>query len=237
VSVIWHDLECGGYTADLAFWRSLASARGGPVLDIGAGTGRVTLDLARTGVEVTALDNDPDLLVELRRRAVGLPVVTVCADARAFSLPGRFALCVMPMQTLQLLGGSRGRARFWRCVRRHLAPGGLLAAAIAGELDPFDVATGALAPLPDVCECEGVVYSSLPTAVRADAGGFVLERDREIVERDGTLTRARDRIRLDDVNADQLEAEAQAAGLNKVGRAEIAPTDDHVGSQVVMFGG
>jgi SAM-dependent methyltransferase len=237
VSVIWHDLECGGYTADLAFWRTLASARGGPVLDIGAGTGRVTLDLARTGFEVTALDNDPDLLAELRRRAGGLPVVTVCADARAFALPERFALCVMPMQTIQLLGGSRGRVGFWQCARRHLAPGGLLAAAIADELDPFDVATGALAPLPDVCERDGMVYSSLPTAVRADADGFVLEREREVVDRDGTLTRARDSIRLDDVSADQLEAEAQGVGLTKVGRAEIAETEDHVGSRVVMFSG
>ncbi len=237
MSVIWHDLECGGYTADLAFWRSLASARGGPVLDIGAGTGRVALDLARAGVEVTALDHDPDLLEELRRRAVDLHVDTVCADARRFSLPGRFALCLVPMQTIQLLGGSRGRAGFWRCARQHLAPGGMLAAAIADELDPFDVAAGAPALLPDVCERDGIVYSSLPTAVRADGDGFVLEREREIVARDGTLSRESDRIRLDDVSADQLEAEAQAAGLNKVGRAEIAATDDHVGSRVVMFGG
>jgi SAM-dependent methyltransferase len=237
VSVIWHDLECGGYTADLAFWRTLASARGGPVLDVGAGTGRVTLDLARAGVEVTALDNDPDLLAELRRRAEGLPVATVCADARAFSLPGRFALCLVPMQTTQLLGGPRGRAGFWRCAGQHLAPGGMLAAAIADELDPFDIAAGAQAPLPDVCEHDGVVYSSLPTAVRADGDGFVLEREREVVARDGTLTRASDRIRLDDVSAGQLEAEAQAAGMNKLGRAEIAATDDHVGSRVVMLGG
>ncbi len=237
MSVIWHDLECGSYTADLAFWRSLVSARGGPVLDIGAGTGRVTLDLARTGVDVTALDSDPDLVAELRRRAAALPVVTVCADARGFTLPERFALCLMPMQTIQLLGGPPGRAGFWRCARRHLAPGGLVAVAIADGLEPFDVATGALAPLPDVCERDGIVYSSLPTAVRADGAGFVLEREREIVHRDGTLTRARDRVRLDDVSADQLEGEAQAAGLNKVGRAEIAATEDHVGSRVVMFSG
>ena len=55
-----------------------------------------------------------------------------------------------------------------------LALFGLLALAIADELDTFDVATGALAPLPDVCERDGVVYSSRPTAVRADGDGFVL---------------------------------------------------------------
>jgi SAM-dependent methyltransferase len=237
VSVIWHDLECGGYTADLSLWRSLAAEYGGPVLEIGAGSGRVTLDLARTGLEVTALDRDPDLLAELRRRAGELAVVTVCGDARDFSLGQRFPLCLTPMQTIQLLGGAAGRAGFWRCARAHLSPGGLLALAIADELDTFDVATGALAPLPDVCERDGVVYSSRPTAVRADGDGFVLEREREVVAADGTLSHERDRIRLDEVDSGQLEAEAQAAGLNPAGRTEIAATEDHVGSQVVMLSG
>jgi SAM-dependent methyltransferase len=237
MSVIWHDLECGSYTADLAFWRTLARRHGGPVLDIGAGTGRVTLELARAGLEVTALDSDCDLLAECRRRARGLPVDTVCADARDFALPRRFGVCIVPMQTIQLLGGAQGRSGFWRRAREHLLPGGRLAVAIAEAVDSFDVATGALPPLPDVCERDGVVYSSLPTAVRIQAGGFVLEREREVVTPDGTLSRESDRIHLDEVSADGLEREASAAGLAPVARAEIAPTDDHVGSEVVILGG
>ncbi len=50
--VRWHDLECGGYAIDLELWRELAAQAGGPVLDVGAGTGRVALDLARGGVAV-----------------------------------------------------------------------------------------------------------------------------------------------------------------------------------------
>ena len=56
LAVRWHDLECGGYDVDLPLWRELAAEAGGPVLDVGAGTGRVALDLARRGVAVTALD-------------------------------------------------------------------------------------------------------------------------------------------------------------------------------------
>ena len=58
VNAIWHDLECGAYAEDLPLWRSLASTYGDPVLDVGAGTGRVALDLARRGHRVTALDRE-----------------------------------------------------------------------------------------------------------------------------------------------------------------------------------
>src|SRR5439155_743 len=58
--VIWHDVECGAYVADLPLWRELAAACEGPILDVGAGTGRVTLDLARHGHDVVALDRDAD---------------------------------------------------------------------------------------------------------------------------------------------------------------------------------
>ncbi len=84
--VVWHDLECGAYSADRPLWRALADRsrdgdRPARVLDVGAGTGRVSLDLARTGHDVTALDLAPELLDALRTRATDLPVQTVCADA------------------------------------------------------------------------------------------------------------------------------------------------------------
>ena len=65
--VVWHDVECGRYTADLDLWRELAAGEPGPVLDVGAGTGRVALALARAGHDVTALDREPELLEALGR--------------------------------------------------------------------------------------------------------------------------------------------------------------------------
>jgi 2-polyprenyl-3-methyl-5-hydroxy-6-metoxy-1,4-benzoquinol methylase len=70
--VIWHDVECGGYGADLPLWRELAARCGGPVLEVGCGTGRVALDLARRGHSVTGVDTDPQLVTALRERAHGL---------------------------------------------------------------------------------------------------------------------------------------------------------------------
>ena len=106
-AAIWHDLECGRYDEDLSFWRQLAAKTGGPVLDVGAGTGRVTLELARAGHAVLALDLDDGLLGVLRERAADLEVRTMVGDARAFWLGEAFALCIVPMQTIQLLGGGR----------------------------------------------------------------------------------------------------------------------------------
>jgi SAM-dependent methyltransferase len=237
VNVVWHDLECGAYAADLPLWRSLAAAHGDPVLDVGAGTGRVALDLARHGHRVTALDREPVLLEELVRRAGDLELDTVLADAREFELGTEFALCVVPMQTIQLLGGSEGRSAFLRCARQHLRRGALLAVAIAEMLELYEALDEMPAPIPDICECDGVIYSSQPTAVRADRGAFVLERRREIVTAQGGHTVHEDVIRLDRVSPAELEQEASAAGLTPDGRRVVPPTRDYAGSTVVMLRG
>src|SRR3954469_24825861 len=135
LDALWHDLECGSYDEDLPLWRALAAEADGPVLDVGAGTGRVTLDLAARGVDVIALDVHAPLLAALKRRAAGLSVETVVADARTFSLARACSLILVPMQTLQLLGGSVGRAAFLRRALMHLTPGGLVAAAVADAMD------------------------------------------------------------------------------------------------------
>ena len=241
-TVIWHDLECGAYAEDLPLWRSLAASRGDPVLDVGAGTGRVTLDLVAAGYRVTALDRDPELLDALERRLgdnsriAGDISQTVIADARDFDLgERRFPLVIVPMQTIQLLGGAEGRGRFLRCAHRHLTPGGLLAAAIAEVLELYEVVDGFEMPLPDVREYDGVVYSSQPTAVRTERGGFVLERQRETVAPKGERTVEQNLIRLDGLTARGLEREGRAAGFTPAGRATVHATTDYSGSEVVML--
>jgi SAM-dependent methyltransferase len=235
-AVLWHDLECGGYAADLPLWRELADAAGGPVLDVGAGTGRVALDLAARGHEVLALDADGELLAALDQRAGDLPVRTVRADARDFALGRRFALVLVPMQTVQLLGGPAGRAAFLRCAGAHLVAGGLLAAALADALEGFD-AEHDQPPLPDVREIDGTVYASRPVAVRETGDGVVIERIREIVDPAGRRAAEGDAITLDRLDAATLGAEGEAAGLAALEPRAVPATDEYVGSTVVMLRG
>ena len=241
--VVWHDLECGVYDADLELWRMLAREAGGPVLDVGAGTGRVTLDLAHRGHEVVAFDADPVLLRALAERGAGLPVEVVAGDARELDLAGRrFPLIIVPMQTIQLFGGSRARLRFLERAARHLAPGGTLALAIADARESVggEIADGPATwerlPLPDMTEIGGVVYSSRPVMLH-DAGHCVgIERVREVIDEAGGREEETDVVYLDDVTAERIEREAVAVGLGVLPRLDVPQTDEYVGSTGVMLG-
>ena len=108
--------------------------------------------------------------------------------------------------------------------------------AIAPELELFEVVDGGLAPLPDIREVDGVVYSSLPTAVRADADGFVLERRRERISASGARSVQQDVIRLDRLTGDELESRgARRPACDRQARRKIPATDDYVGSEVVLL--
>jgi SAM-dependent methyltransferase len=195
-------------------------------MDIGAGTGRVTLALARAGIPVIAVDIEARLLEALQRRARGLPVETLTADARALP-PGRaVALIVVPMQTLQLLGGPAGRAAFLRCARERLAPGGLIAAALADPAGCFDD-EHPLPPPPEIREVAGVTYSTQLLAVTPE--GELLRR-REI---DGE--RFHVSVRLDRVSADEVAAEARELGYAPEPHREIPETERYLGSTVAML--
>ena len=234
LDVLWHDLECGAYDLDLPLWRALAAETGGLVLDVGAGTGRVSLELASDGVSVVALDAEASLLAALERRAAGLPVETVVADARDFALSRRFSLVLVPMQTLQLLGGRSGRAAFLRCALEHLEPGGLLAAALADAMDCFDE-EHEMPPPADECEIAGVRYASRLLAVVDDGGRAAIHRRREIVGPGVRNEPVEAVVRLDRVTAGEVMNEAAELGFLVEPVRHVPETEEYLGSTVVIL--
>ena len=111
---------------DIAFYLAQAEAAPGPLLEIGCGTGRVTIPLAAAGVDITGLDVSASMLDEARRKAEsqGLRINWIDADGRGFDLGRRFALIIMPFNTLQFFRNTAALAQLFRCVKSHLGDEG-----------------------------------------------------------------------------------------------------------------
>ena len=233
--VVWQDVECGAYAADLPGWERLAAACPKPILELGCGTGRVCLHLARLGHEVWAVDMDEEYLaaVESRAAADRLPVHAVQADASRLELGREFGLVIAAMQFIQMIGDQEARAGVLGWAADHLRPGGLLAAAILDGA-PEDL-QGAPAPLPDVRELDGRVYSSLPVDVSTDGPRQELRRHRQEVAPDGAMTESEHADSLWLLDADALETEGEAVGMRPRERLPVPAMDGYVGSVIVVL--
>jgi SAM-dependent methyltransferase len=133
-----YDYEYRRRRADVTFYRELARRRlgvGGRILELGAGTGRVTVALARDGHEVVAIDRSPEMLARLRSRVGALPAavarrITVASgDLRDFKAPHyeRFPLVIAAFNVLEHLYTRGEVAACLRRVHTCLAAGGAFA--------------------------------------------------------------------------------------------------------------
>lgn len=118
---------------DLPFYCGLAERTGGPVLEIACGTGRVLLEIARRGIEISGIDVSDDQLKVLAAKLAREPeqvrrrVHISNADMRNFRLGCSFPLVIIPFRPLQHLYTVGDQVRALETARAHLAPGGLLA--------------------------------------------------------------------------------------------------------------
>jgi len=117
-----------GPSAAIDWFRAIARRTGGPILELGCGTGRVAIPLAQDGHDVVGLDRSPAMLARAERHArrEGVTLRLVVGDMRSFSFSEAFPLIAIPFNTFLMLTPDDR----WAClarVREHLAPTGLLA--------------------------------------------------------------------------------------------------------------
>jgi len=105
------------------FWLSQASKSGSPILELGCGTGKLSIPLAEAGFSVTGLDNSPALLQFAASKCA--KVRWLEGDMRSFDIDERYALIMLPSNNLGHLHTPEDFASCIDCVKRHLLPDGV----------------------------------------------------------------------------------------------------------------
>ncbi|NKQ37119.1 MAG: class I SAM-dependent methyltransferase [Chloroflexi bacterium] len=138
----YYDLTHADLTADIPYILKLAGEMGGPVLELGCGSGRLLRPLAQSGYQVTGIDNSPAMLARARAwlageaTAVQNRVTLIEADMTDFTVDGRFPLVVIPYNTFMHLDTGQATAVL-RHVRDCLTVAGRL---FIDLINPFAVA-------------------------------------------------------------------------------------------------
>jgi len=112
--------------ADLPFYLKEAEKAKGPVLELACGTGRLTIPMARAGINITGVDISSPMLSRAREKAAisGCKIPFIRSDIRSFSVNRKFKLIFIPFNSLQHLHDRISLERFFYRVKAHLAGGG-----------------------------------------------------------------------------------------------------------------
>jgi SAM-dependent methyltransferase len=119
-----YDLENHEFNPDGPFFLDYALKLGGAVLELGCGTGRVTIPMAEKGVDITGLDVTPAMIARAKQKAGALPIRWVTADARSFELERQFRLIFETGSVFMHILTRPGQEAFLARVHSHLEDGG-----------------------------------------------------------------------------------------------------------------
>lgn len=128
--VEFYDIAVPDWPGEIDFYRTLAfeiMERRGTILELGCGTGRVTLQLAKMGIHVTGLDLSPSMLAIASKKSQDLQNVHwVEANMQYFELGELFDLIIIPGHSFQFMLTPADQISCLLSIKRHLAPSGTL---------------------------------------------------------------------------------------------------------------
>lgn len=214
----FYDLQYRNYRDDLGFYRRLALDRPGRVLELGAGSGRVTVEVARLAEAVVALEPSAAMRAAAHERlqAANLePRVEVRAgDARELAEDGTFDLALAPFHMLNELRGIDEQDDVLARVRRSLRPGGAFACDVFA---PIFAASGVLrheTVWRDAAGDEGDLWllQHVDRAEQIVESVYLLDR----VDEEGLLRRTRRRLVQRWLHRFELERALRQAGFATV---------------------
>lgn len=216
--------------AEIREMLALARDAAGPVLDLAAGSGRVTIPLVRSGKRVTAIDLSDDMLAHLRR---ALPersaVECIVADMRHFSLEARYELVIIGATSITLLD-HEGRSLLYANVRRHLAPGGVFAFTVAAGASAQSLAVPTEREIRVSGRGQDDIYL-FSQQVEADGAARVVNWVRASdVTPGGEVTVLTSRLQL--LSHEVLARELVEAGFHE---PAVSPVRTHLGAEILLL--
>ena len=125
---VYDRIYANAFRTDLACRRlaELAEHRGGPVLDLGIGTGRLAVPLRQAGIDVHGIDASAAMIARLRATPDTADILVWHADMANFVLEDRYGVIVCAVSTLFMLPDRDTQIRCLQCAARHLRPEGVL---------------------------------------------------------------------------------------------------------------
>ena len=174
---------------DVDFYRRLAAETGGPILDVGCGTGRVSLPLAADGHKVLGVDLSAPMLRQAEQKRAALPADVAGrlsfqqADLATLDLGREFALVITPSRVFQFMLTTDAQRQALRALRSHLRPDGRLV------LDLFDPLLHLVVPSDDAPSRGGeVVHPTTGNRVTWAVTGRYPDPARQLIVEDWTAT-------------------------------------------------
>jgi SAM-dependent methyltransferase len=239
----FYDLFYRDRQDDVQMYRDFAMGANGPILELGSGTGRALIPLARDGHQVTGLEVSPAMLAIARAKvdAAGLGdrVTLVQGDMRDFNLPARFALAFIAINTFMHCYDMQQQLACLGSIHRHLQSGGRLVVDVYHpepqallEADGRVISEGAMLDAQTGRTIHRLYTRRLDLAEQTQQVTFILDE----IDAEGNMRRSLFPMRMRFVYRYEMELLLRMAGYNLeevYGSYDLEPFDS--GSEKMIF--